>query len=70
MGGHGYSAVQASAKRIDVEFVCIPRPIERALSEDGVPLRYRVRHGADLWERGQNPRLDQKVLEGDAELSI
>src|SRR6185503_13938306 len=30
VGGHGYSVVRASADEIEVEFVCIPRPLERS----------------------------------------
>ncbi|MBV9156108.1 MAG: alkaline phosphatase D family protein, partial [Acidobacteriaceae bacterium] len=34
MGGHGYSIVRAGAKTFDVEFVCIPRPVERNATPD------------------------------------
>jgi alkaline phosphatase D len=44
MGGHGYGVVSVDASRMVTEFVCIPRPIERAATPDGGPLRYRVRH--------------------------
>ena len=70
MGGHGYGVVRASPDRMDTEFVCIPRPIERATTEDGGPLRYRVVHSAKLWSKGERPVLEQKVLEGDASLSV
>jgi alkaline phosphatase D len=30
LGGHGYSMVRASPEALDVEFVCIARPIERS----------------------------------------
>jgi alkaline phosphatase D len=70
MGGHGYSVVTAAADAIDVEFVCIPRPVARASSPDGGPLRYRVVHRAARWERGERPSLNQKVIEGDPKLSI
>ncbi len=70
MGGHGYGVVRASVDRMDTEFVCIPRPIERATTEDGGPLRYRVVHSAKLWGKGERPVLEQTVLEGDATLSI
>ncbi|SFN61309.1 alkaline phosphatase D family protein [Dokdonella immobilis] len=69
MGGHGYSVVSASAEAMQTEFVCIPRPIRRSTSPDGGELRYRVVHTANLWKSGEKPRLEQKVLEGDAELS-
>ena len=49
MGGHGYSVVRASARAFEVEFVCIPRPLERSERADGGPLVYRVTHTAALW---------------------
>ena len=52
------------------EFVCIPRPIERAPGVDGGPLRYRVRHEVALWQAGEAPRLRQSVVEGDAGLAV
>jgi len=70
MGGHGYGVVRAGLDRMDTEFVCIPRPIERATTEDGGPLRYRVVHSAKLWAKGERPVLEQTVVEGDAKLSI
>jgi alkaline phosphatase D len=70
MGGHGYAIVRAAADRLDTEFVCIPRPIERSATDDGGPLRYRVVHSAKLWSAGEKPVLEQHVIEGDASLSI
>jgi alkaline phosphatase D len=70
LGGHGYTVVRASEDALEAEFVCIPRPIERAPGEDGGPLRYRVRHRAKLWKAGEHPKLEQSVVEGDAGLSI
>lgn len=64
-GGHGYTVVRAASDALTAEFVCIPRPIERAASDDGGPLRYRVRHRAALWKAGEAPRLEQTVVEGD-----
>ncbi|MBS0388972.1 MAG: alkaline phosphatase D family protein, partial [Proteobacteria bacterium] len=69
-GGHGYAVVTAAADHIDTEFVCIPRPITRATTPDGGPLRYRVSHRAERWSKGQRPVLKQTVLEGDPKLSI
>ncbi len=69
MGGHGYALVTVSADRFTCDFVCIPRPLERA-GEDGGPLRYRVRHEAALWPADGAPKLKQTVLEGDPGLSI
>ena len=70
MGGHGYSVVRASSASIEVEFVCIPRPLERSSTADGGPLRYRARFRARKWIAGQSPELESEVLEGDAKFSI
>src|SRR4029450_6067823 len=63
MGGHGYATVRATSTTVESEFVCIPRPLERAERPDGGPLRYRVIHTAKLWARGEKPQLEQRVLE-------
>jgi alkaline phosphatase D len=70
MGGHGYAVLRVAADAAECEFVCIPRPIERSAGDDGGPLRYRVLHRVPLWSKGQRPRLEQKVVEGDPGLSI
>jgi alkaline phosphatase D len=70
MGGHGYAVVTAKAERLAVEFVCIPRPISQVLSRDGGPLRYRVIHTVQRWRAGERPRLEQRFIEGQADLSI
>ena len=70
MGGHGYSVVHVSSDALETEFVCIPRPIERSEREDGGPLRYRVTHRAKLWKKGETPKLEMKVIEGDPKFSI
>jgi alkaline phosphatase D len=70
MAGHGYTVVRAMPDRLETEFVCIQRPIERSLAEDGGPLRYRVVHSAKLWGKGERPVLEQQVIEGDASLSV
>jgi len=70
MAGHGYAVVRADAKALEVEFVCIPRPLERADRPDGGPLRYRVTHRAELWQAGDRPVLTRRVLEGDLGLSV
>ena len=69
MGGHGYGVVRASGERIDVEFVCTPRPIAPTDAPDGGPLRYRVVYGANRWEGGKPPLLERLSLSGDAGLS-
>lgn len=70
MAGHGYAVVSAGADAIETEFVCIVRPITRATTPDGGPLRYRVSHRAAMWQPGSRPKLEQRVIEGDAKLSI
>ncbi len=70
MGGHGYSVVTAAANELSTEFVCIPRPLRRATTADGGPLRYRVVHRAKSWRKGERPVLERQVIEGDVELSI
>jgi alkaline phosphatase D len=69
-GGHGYATVRVDADKMITEFVCIPRPITRAATPDGGPLRYRVRHEAPLWKPGEHPRMTQTVVEGDVGLSV
>lgn len=70
MAGHGYAVVTAAPDHLETEFVCIQRPVERATTDDGGPLRYRVTHRARLWQAGERPVLEQKVLEGDPKLSV
>jgi alkaline phosphatase D len=68
--GYGYTTVRASPHELEAEFVCIPRPLERAGTEDGGPLRYRVVHRVALWAPGERPQMRPEVVEGDAGLSI
>jgi alkaline phosphatase D len=70
MGGHGYSTVRVTSDAIECEFVCIPRPLERASGPEGGLLRYRVSHRARLWKKGEIPKLEQRVIEGNPLLSI
>jgi alkaline phosphatase D len=70
MGGHGYAVVRASRDAFECEFVAIPRPIERSARADGGPLSYRVVHRAPLWAAGAPPALEQRILEGNPELSL
>jgi alkaline phosphatase D len=70
LGGHGYGVVSVDARRMVTDFVCIPRPIERAATPDGGPLRYRVRHEVPLWRAGERPEMTQTVVEGNADLSL
>ena len=65
MGGHGYAVVTAGHDAVSTEFVCIPRPIQRAGGPDGGPIRYRVRHTAQMWRPGVKPVLVREIVEGD-----
>jgi alkaline phosphatase D len=70
LGGHGYAWVSAGADALEVEFVCLPRPLERSTTPDGGPLAYRVVHRAKLWKGGETPQLERTLLEGKTPLSI
>ena len=70
MGGHGYAVVRVTNEMFETEFVCIPRPIERSEHADGGPLLYRARYRASLWRKGEKPRLETQILEGDPRFSI
>ncbi len=69
LGGHGYGLVKVTGNWLETEFVCIPVPFERSESEDGGPLRYRVRHRVKRWKSGELPALEQAVVEGNADYS-
>jgi alkaline phosphatase D len=69
-GGHGYGLVTVTPEWLETEFVCIPVPFERSESTDGGPLRYRVQHRVKQWKAGEEPKLAQTVVEGNAEYSI
>ena len=70
MGGHGYSVVRATSESFETEFVCIPRPIERSDRPDGGSLSYRVKSRSALWKKGEVPKLEVQILEGDPRFSI
>ena len=70
LGGHGYTTVRAVAKQLEVEFVCIPRPIENNDHEDGGPLAYRVTHRVQLWKPGDRPRIERTAQEGPLPLVL
>lgn len=69
-GGHGYATVRCDADKMVTDFVCIPRPVARAATPDGGPLRYRLRIEAPLWKAGDKPQMTQTVVEGDVGLSV
>jgi alkaline phosphatase D len=70
VSGHGYSVVRATAYELEVEFVCIPRPLERSDRADGGPLAYRVAHRVKRWTPGIAPRLERITLEGTPPLVL
>jgi alkaline phosphatase D len=70
VGGHGYSVVSAGVDELEVEFVCIPRPLQRSERADGGPLVYRVAHKVKRWRSGVAPRLERQVLEGTLPLIV
>jgi len=67
-GGHGYVVVAAHESFLDVELVCIPRPIRRAVSADGGDLRYRVGYRAPVWKPGETPALRRTATQGELPL--
>jgi alkaline phosphatase D len=70
MGGHGYSVVTAAPDALEIEFVCIPRPLERSERADGGPLKYRIRSRSAIWKTGEVPKLDVEIVEGDPKCSV
>lgn len=70
LGGHGYAVLSAGAEAASCEFVCIPRPLERSAGADGGPIRYRVVHRVPKWSKGERPKLEQRIVEGDPGLSV
>ena len=49
---------------LTVDFVCIPRPIERSDSADGGPIAYRVSHHVRLWGAGETPKVVRASQQG------
>ncbi|MGA8308458.1 MAG: alkaline phosphatase D family protein [Terriglobales bacterium] len=70
MGGHGYATVRVTSDSLETEFVCIPRPLERSDRQDGGALSYRVRHRSRLWAKGEVPKLEVEVVEGNPKYSL
>jgi alkaline phosphatase D len=68
-GGHGYTVVRADADTLQAEFVAIERPVAASATEDGGPLAYRARHRVILWKPGEQPSLEQTIIEGSPPLS-
>jgi len=69
LGGHGYATVRATADLLETEFVCIPRPSEPSGAADGGPISYRVVHRVPRWARGEQPRIEQQIVEGTPPLA-
>lgn len=63
VSAHGYSVVRATADHLDVEFICIPRPLQRS-SNDGGAVRYRVTHRVDRWIPHSSPKLTRTNAKG------
>ena len=70
LGGHGYSVVRANSDELEVEFVCIVRPLERSQSADGGPLAYRVVHRVKRWTTKAAPRIERTKVEGTLPLVV
>jgi alkaline phosphatase D len=70
MGGHGYAVVRVTSDTLEAEFVCIPRPLERSGRTDGGPLLYRTRHRASLWRKGERPKMETQIIEGNPRFSM
>ncbi len=68
--GHGYGLVTTDPRELVCEFVCIPPPLTPSDAADGGALRYRVAHTVPLWQPGETPMLQQRMLEGDAPFSV
>jgi alkaline phosphatase D len=70
MAGHGYAVVHVTSDSLETEFVCIPRPLERSERADGGRLLYRTRHRTRLWRKGERPKLELQIIEGDPRFSV
>ena len=70
VGGHGYATVKAGSDSLDVEFVCVPEPLERSPDANGGPLAYRVAHRVKLWKSGEPPRVERTTSEGTLPLVL
>ena len=70
LGGHGYSVVRAGSDALEVEFVCIVRPLERNERADGGPLAYRVVHRVKRWTSDAAPQIERTKVEGTLPLVV
>jgi len=69
-GGHGYVLIHVSEDKVDAEFVCIPRPLERNEGPDGGPVAYRVLHRVKRWNAGETPKMERVSFEGKLPLVV
>jgi alkaline phosphatase D len=70
VSAHGYSVVSASSTHLDVEFVCIPRPLERSEGENGGPVKYRITHRVERWNGRTRPAIKRTKAEGTLPLDL
>ena len=70
LGGHGYSLVRARSDELEVEFVCVVRPLERSDRADGGPLAYRVVHRVKRWTHDAAPKIERTKVEGSLPLVV
>jgi alkaline phosphatase D len=70
LGGHGYAVVRAGSDDLEVEFVCIVRPLERSERADGGPLAYRVVHRVKRWMPDAGPKIERTRVEGTLPLVL
>jgi alkaline phosphatase D len=70
VAGHGYATVRVERDAVEVEFVCVPRPLERAATDDGGPLAYRVVHRTPRWRAGERPSIARRLVEGTLPLVL
>jgi alkaline phosphatase D len=70
LGGHGYSVVRADSDELQVEFVCIVRPLERSERADGGPLAYRVVHRVKRWNEQAAPKIERTKVGGTLPLVV
>ncbi len=62
--------VRAANNELEVEFVCIVRPLERSERADGGPLAYRVVHRVKRWAPEAAPRIEHTKVEGTLPLVV
>jgi GntR family transcriptional regulator/MocR family aminotransferase len=61
-------SLRAGSDDLEVEFVCLPPPLERSDRPDGGPLAYRIAHRVKRWAPGTSPQLERTAVEGELPL--